>query len=427
MEHMFDDAEIESQEAKRAKAHALLDAVLDVDPRTAPGSAMGRAIEARGELAAIVDGATVAMIGQWETSADWAADGAASPVVAIVNGTGAHRSAAGALRRTGLAAASMPHVSAAAGAGTLPLSHLHLLTRARTDEVAEIFDRDEAMLVNQAQTLAADALSQRLVAWRYAALEELERNEPDRPPGPETEADTAQILTGFAGRGLVKLDLTPESLAVLVEAVEARVETWRRTGQLTGDARTWAELVGAAVMDLICDGSTSSRRGQPRPLLIVLAKLSELLHRAGISEDQRNEWTARIVGGGPISRAALRELMEQANLQLVVTDDDGEPLHVGRARRLASAAMLIALIARSSGTCEFPGCHAKHYRANAHHIEWWRHGGPTNIDNLALLCPHHHRLVHHGWTLTRGPTGLIFKRPDGTTVPPPHYGNAAAA
>jgi len=32
MEHMFDDAEIESQEAKRAKAHALLDAVLDVDP-----------------------------------------------------------------------------------------------------------------------------------------------------------------------------------------------------------------------------------------------------------------------------------------------------------------------------------------------------------------------------------------------------------
>ncbi|MBO9596832.1 MAG: hypothetical protein J7559_03280, partial [Cohnella sp.] len=32
------------------------------------------------------------------------------------------------------------------------------------------------------------------------------------------------------------------------------------------------------------------------------------------------------------------------------------------------------------------------------------------------LCPHHHRLVHHGWTLIRGPAGLVFQRPDGTTI-----------
>ena len=117
--------------------------------------------------------------------------------------------------------------------------------------------------------------------------------------------------------------------------------------------------------------------------------------------------------------------MEQANLQLVITDDTGEPLYVGRARRLATAALLIALTARSGGTCEFPGCHATHHRANAHHIHWWRNGGETNIDNLALLCPHHHRLVHHGWTLTRGPTGLTFHRPDGTAIPPPPFQQTA--
>ncbi|WP_421118666.1 HNH endonuclease signature motif containing protein [Aquihabitans daechungensis] len=420
---MFDPSDASDRE--RARAHALLDTVLGVDAQTALGSELTGAIESRAELAAIVDGAVVALIPQWEASADWAMDGSASAVVSIVNRTGAHRSAAGALRRTGLLAASMPHVSAAAREGSLPLSHLHLLTRAREDVTAEVFDRDEELLVTEARTRTADSLSAWLRAWRYGALEELGANEPDTAPGPDTDADTAKIITGFAGRGIVELDLTPVSLAVLTEAVEARIETWRRTGQLTEDDRTYAELVGAAVMDLIADGSASSRRGIPRPLLIVLAKLSELFDRAQVPADRREAWTARIVGGGPIAKVALRELMEHANLQLVITDDDGEPLHIGRARRLATAALYLALIARSGGTCEFPGCHAEHHRANAHHIRWWRNGGETSIDNLAFLCPHHHRLVHHGWTLTRGPTGLIFHKPDGTALPPPPFRQAA--
>jgi hypothetical protein len=33
-------------------------------------------------------------------------------------------------------------------------------------------------------------------------------------------------------------------------------------------------------------------------------------------------------------------------------------------------------------------------------------GGPTDLDNLALLCRAHHRAVHEGgWQLTRGPDG----------------------
>jgi hypothetical protein len=30
----------------------------------------------------------------------------------------------------------------------------------------------------------------------------------------------------------------------------------------------------------------------------------------------------------------------------------------------------------------------------------WQDGGPTNLDNLTLLCEHHHRVVHHtGWEI----------------------------
>ena len=424
VERMFDHGDASGPESREARAHRLLDRVLSTDP-TATGAELSAAIESRAELAAITDGAVVALVPQWEASVDWANDGSATAVTWTVNHTGAAKSAAGALRKTGLLAASMPYVTAAAVAGELPLSHLHLLTRARTTEVAEVFDREEADLVAEARTLTADRLVMRLMEWRYQALAELARNDPDPRPGPETENDTASIVQGFMGRGIVTADLTPETLAIWVEAVHARIETWRRSGQLDSDDRTYAELVCAAITDLIADGSTSSRRGQPRPLLIAIATLSALLDHAGIPATERDRWQATILGGGPMSQAALRELIERANIVFAITTDDGEPLYLGRARRLATAAMLLALIARSGGTCEFPGCHANHHRCHAHHINWWRHDGFTDINNLALLCPHHHRLVHHGWTLTRGPTGLDFRRTNHTPIPKPHYRNTA--
>ena len=80
---------------------------------------------------ALTDGHAVLVVPAWETSGDWTTDGSASPRIWLANHTGAHKTVAGALRTTGLEAHRMPHVSAAATQGALPLSHLHLLTRAR--------------------------------------------------------------------------------------------------------------------------------------------------------------------------------------------------------------------------------------------------------------------------------------------------------
>ena len=44
-------------------------------------------------------------------------------------------------------------------------------------------------------------------------------------------------------------------------------------------------------------------------------------------------------------------------------------------------------------TCRFPGCHHTG-RREAHHLVHWVHGGSRQPDNLVLLCPAHHRLIH---------------------------------
>lgn len=46
-----------------------------------------------------------------------------------------------------------------------------------------------------------------------------------------------------------------------------------------------------------------------------------------------------------------------------------------------------------------------------HHIRAWQDGGPTNLDNLCLVCDYHHD--HHlrqGWTITMR-EGLPYYRP----------------
>ena len=96
-----------------------------------------------------------------------------------------------------------------------------------------------------------------------------------------------------------------------------------------------------------------------------------------------------------------------------------QPLEVGRATRVVQPAQRTALAVRDGG-CVFPGCDRPLAWCEAHHLVHWLHGGPTDLDNLALLCRAHHQAVHEGgWRLRRGPDGRL-------TASPPHRRHRAA-
>jgi hypothetical protein len=75
-----------------------------------------------------------------------------------------------------------------------------------------------------------------------------------------------------------------------------------------------------------------------------------------------------------------------------------------------------ALVLRDKG-CAFPGCTTPAAWTHAHHIIHWADGGSTALSNLVLLCPHHHRVLHHTpWAVIIAADGLpSFTAPDWVT------------
>ena len=53
-----------------------------------------------------------------------------------------------------------------------------------------------------------------------------------------------------------------------------------------------------------------------------------------------------------------------------------------------------------------------------HHVWFWEHGGPTDLDNLLPICSRHHHAVHDdGWKLKLLPDRTFeVTFPDGTTI-----------
>ena len=144
--------------------------------------------------------------------------------------------------------------------------------------------------------------------------------------------------------------------------------------------------------------------------LLVIAEydtISRQLHNAGLEN------------GTPIPAAELRRLACDAQILPAIFRGPSVPMDLGMARRKASPTQRAALIARDRACI---GCGAKAAWCQSHHIIHWQDGGPTNLDNMCLLCSRCHHNVHdRDWQIEQTTTGAYRLRPPPTKrTRPPH-------
>lgn len=135
---------------------------------------------------------------------------------------------------------------------------------------------------------------------------------------------------------------------------------------------------------------------------------------AGHTDVGRSHYT----DGPSVSVDSARRACCDAVVRAFVQGKNGQALAIGRTTRTPNRSQRRALRVRDGG-CAFPGCQARLW-LDAHHIQHWAQGGATDLQNLALLCRHHHRLHHEGgYTITMVDGRPGFHRPDGTPIAPP--------
>ncbi|WP_344146921.1 HNH endonuclease signature motif containing protein [Kribbella yunnanensis] len=130
-----------------------------------------------------------------------------------------------------------------------------------------------------------------------------------------------------------------------------------------------------------------------------------------------------LVFGGNLSAGAVRLLACDAAVLPIVLGGDSQPLDVGREQRFVNRYIRRALNKRDKGCVV---CKAPPWMCHAHHLIHWAAGGPTSLQNLALLCAVHHRAVHDGqWALSITTDGVQVTRP--SWADPPRTDPAALA
>ena len=162
--------------------------------------------------------------------------------------------------------------------------------------------------------------------------------------------------------------------------------------QEPGDAaRSYPQRAADALAQLVTGDGNHLR---PRTSLLLIADYDVVAGQLA---------NPRLDDGTPLPADLLAELATNAKVLPAVFDATWAKLALGTSRRNASDAQKLVLAARDGGCIS---CRAHTETTHAHHIAYWSHDGPTDIPNLANLCPRCHDLIHdHNWQIHTPPDG----------------------
>ena len=210
------------------------------------------------------------------------------------------------------------------------------------------------------------------------------------PPG----TGTSPSASNTDGRLRLTGILDTEAAAALRAAIDPLT-----TPPGPDDARTPGQRRHDALADVcrlaLRTGELPENGGDPAQLVITTS----------YDELTRQLSSGALDTGLQLTPEAVRRLACDAAILPAVLGGAGQPLDVGRQRRLISGPLRRALVLRDRG-CAFPGCDRPPRWCDGHHIRHWADGGTTSLDNAVLLCGHHHRHLHHGdWAVRLGGDG----------------------
>jgi Domain of unknown function (DUF222) len=301
---------------------------------------------------------------------DWRASGATSLGSWLVQQLGVSAATARAYAEVASHVSDLPHLAAGLAEGRLNLDQLRAVLAVATPET-------DAQWAE-----AAGALS-------FKDLEALVRSK-ELPTRASDRADEERRSLRFnpARRSLVA-QLPPLSYAEVRAVLEARVKAMGSEPETPLDQR----LADALVSLLTQSGPANGAAGSARVPLVVAHVPFEVL------VDPDSTLAGELERAGLISADVVRRLVCDGEVIVALDDEAGHTMYEGRARRDPTPAQRRE-VWRRDRHCIFPGC-AHVLFTDCHHLEEWQAGGPTDLGNLALLCTHHHHLIHTKlWSMT---------------------------
>jgi hypothetical protein len=317
--------------------------------------------------------------------------------------------AASQIVRNGRTLEQLPAVAAACADGVVTAEQVAVLAPvARPKHVAAAAAQGVDLAAVDA-VLAETAATRQHVHLGRVVHYYLSRLDPDGTEPDPTESRALSIARHADGSRSFRGELD----AVGGEKFEAMLESYVQADRPAGDRRTRSQQLADALVQAADVALASGRLPTLRtvkPHVIVTIPLADLV------DPSVGPGVARTGFGAEISAARVRMLACDGNVTRIVIGPEGQPLDLGRDKRITPPHLRRAVEQRD-WHCVFAGCHAPSYWCDVHHLVHWADDGETCLDNLALLCERHHTKVHHGFTVERTPDGRWHTyRPDGTEI-----------
>jgi hypothetical protein len=294
----------------------------------------------------------------------------------------------------------MPLVAQVFAEGDLSESALGLLADAWSESIAELFARDEELLVGWAQRFAVHDFKLALEAW-------VARADPDRiERTAEERFDARRLHVSEMLDGMHAIDglLDAEGAAYLNEAIRFLARPGELDGRSPAQRRADALVAMARFVCERHDIPAGVKRRKPR--IVGVIQYTDLMAGSGAG------W----LGTHEITTASIRRMACDAGIHRMVTHGGSAISDYGRRTRTVSEPLYEMLAVRDGG-CRWPGCDVEAPFCDAHHAIHWGEWGETEPDNLALLCWFHHHCLHEQhWSLEPlGAGHFQLHAPDGSS------------